>query len=156
MGKYVSTGTELYHYGVLGMKWGVCKSEYKSMNKQQRQETRNKYYNTPEGKIKRATSIGTMLAGQVGGVIAGSIMVKKVDKLQKNIVNNGKKNFEKHKTAKIETSNKTKKLLENTKTNRDETDEQKITRLMNEGKINPKAHHIFDQNGNLFMVYYDD
>ena len=42
MGKYVSTGTELYHYGVLGMKWGVCKSEYKSMNKQQRQETRNK------------------------------------------------------------------------------------------------------------------
>ena len=37
-----------------------------------------------------------------------------------------------------------------------ETDEQKITRLMREGKINPKANHIFDQNGNLIMVYWDD
>ena len=64
--------------------------------------------------------------------------------------------LKKHKNTKIETNNKTKKYLESVKSNRDETDEQKITRLMAEGKTNPKAHYIFDQNGSLFMVTYDD
>ena len=31
---------ELKHYGVKGMKWGVHKSVYKSMNKQQRKAQR--------------------------------------------------------------------------------------------------------------------
>ena len=34
---------ELYHYGVKGMKWGVRKSEYKSMSKQQKKQTRDEY-----------------------------------------------------------------------------------------------------------------
>ena len=29
---------ELYHYGVKGMKWGVKKSEYDSMSKDQKKE----------------------------------------------------------------------------------------------------------------------
>lgn len=37
-----------------------------------------------------------------------------------------------------------------------ETDKEKVTRLIKEGKVNPKTHHIFDQNGNLMMVYWDD
>ena len=44
---------ELMHYGVLGMKWGVRKSVYKSMNKQQRKKIRKEYYNTPEGENKK-------------------------------------------------------------------------------------------------------
>lgn len=129
---------ELYHYGVKGMKWGVRKSEYKAMNRAQRRETRKKYYDTPEGKVVKATNIGTILAGPLGGIVAGLITNKKVNSCSKNTMNKGKKTVEKYKKGKIE------------------TDEQKITRLMNEGKINPKAHHIFDQDGNLFMVYYDD
>lgn len=34
---------ELYHYGVKGMKWGVRKSEYKSMTKEQKKQARNDY-----------------------------------------------------------------------------------------------------------------
>ena len=30
------------------------------------------------------------------------------------------------------------------------------TQIMSEGKVNPKAHHIFDQNGNLMTVYWDE
>ena len=147
---------ELMHYGVLGMKWGVRRSEYRSMSKSQRKTQREKYLKTPEGKIERATRIGTVLGGPLAGIVAGSITAKKVGGLDKDTVNKGKTKIENHKKTKIETSNKTKKLLENKETNRNETDEQKIARLMSEGKINPKAHHIFDQNGNLFMVYYDE
>lgn len=34
---------ELYHYGVKGMKWGVRKSEYKSMSRDQKKKTREEY-----------------------------------------------------------------------------------------------------------------
>lgn len=34
---------ELYHYGVKGMKWGVRKSEYKSMSKPQKKQAREEY-----------------------------------------------------------------------------------------------------------------
>ena len=61
-----------------------------------------------------------------------------------------------NKTSTIVENKKTKNTLKNTKTNKHETDEQKIKKLMTEDKINPKANHIFDQNGNLMMVYYDD
>lgn len=45
---------ELYHYGVKGMKWGVRKSVYKSMNRQQRKAQRQKYKQSPEGRIKKS------------------------------------------------------------------------------------------------------
>lgn len=73
------TDLELYHHGVKGMKWGVRKSVYKSMNRKQRKAAREKYYNTPEGKIKRNTTIGTILGGPIVGVIAGSITAKKLN-----------------------------------------------------------------------------
>ncbi len=78
---------ELKHYGVKGMKWGVHKSVYKSMNKQQRKAQRQKYKQSPEGRIKRATNIGTFLGGP-----------------------RGKQIVEKHKNTKIETNNKIKEL----------------------------------------------
>ena len=34
---------ELYHYGVKGMKWGVRKSEYRSMSRSQRKQTKRQY-----------------------------------------------------------------------------------------------------------------
>lgn len=138
------------------MKWGVRKSEYKSMNKQQRKRQREKYLNTPEGKIKKATTIGTLLGGPVAGVIAGSITAKKVNTIQKESVDKGKKFVEKHKNAKFKSVSKNRTSVEKRDDGKFETDEQKIIRLKKEGKINPKAHHIFDQDGNLFMVYFDD
>lgn len=72
MGEY-----ELCHYGVKGMKWGVKKSEYKSMSKQERKATRKKYMATTEGKVYKATTIGTMLGGPLVGAFAYSIANKK-------------------------------------------------------------------------------
>lgn len=109
MGDYIRSDTELYHYGVKGMKWGVRKSDYKSMNRQQRKEVRKKYYDSPEGKITRATTIGTILAGPLGGVIAGSIANKKynLDSIQ-TTVSKGKKFVEDNANKKIsELSTKT-------------------------------------------------
>lgn len=36
------------------------------------------------------------------------------------------------------------------------TDEERIKQLIKDKKISPKARHTFDQNGNLFMVTFDD
>ena len=73
------------------MKWRVRKSDYKSMNRQQRKSVRKQYYDTPEGKIKRSTTIGTILAWPIGGVIAGSIANKKYNKVNKFIDDNANK-----------------------------------------------------------------
>jgi hypothetical protein len=103
---YKSNNDELYHYGVKGMKWGVRKSEYKSMNRQQRKETRKKYYKTPTGKVEKATRIGTVLAGPLGGVIAGSIMNKKVGGISPKTVEKGKNEVEKLKPESVKTESK--------------------------------------------------
>lgn len=85
---------ELKHYGVKGMKWGVRKSEYKAMNRQQRKETRKAYYNTPEGKTVKATSIGTFFGGPLVGVLAGLITAKKVGYISQSTIDKGKRKVE--------------------------------------------------------------
>lgn len=84
---------ELRHYGVLGMKWGVRKSEYKSMNKAQRKATRKKYWRSDEGRVQKATLLGTALGGPLVGVIAGMIKhagINKVNALNESRIRSGK------------------------------------------------------------------
>ena len=142
---------ELYHYGVKGMKWGVRKEVYNTSSRSRKKEIRKEYYKTPEGQIKKATTIGTMLGGPLVGIAAGAIVSKKIEKKIGAIKNNKLTSVDKN------TMEKGKKKVETLSNNgKMETDEQKIKRLMSEGEINPKTHHIFDQNGNLMMVYWDD
>ena len=133
------------------MKWGLRKDVSKSSSRSRQKEIRKEYYKTPEGRIKKATTIGTMLGGPLVGVIAGSITARKVRKKVDTMKNDKLSSVDKSTIKKGK--KKAEALLNDYKV---ETDEQKITRLMQEGKINPKANHIFDQNGNLIMVYWDD
>ena len=142
---------ELYHYGIKGMKWGVRKEVYNSSSRSRKKEIRKEYYNTPEGRIKKATTIGTILGGPLGGIVAGSITARKIEK-EVGAVKNDKLSSVDNKVIEKE-KKKVEALLNNDKI---ETDEQKIKRLMSEGKTNPKSNYIFDQNGNLMMVYWDD
>ena len=87
---------ELYHYGIKGMKWGIRKSDYKAMNRQQRKETRKAYNKTPE---ERATRIGTVLGGPLGGIAAGMITSKKLNSVPKDQLDRGKQCVEKHKNT---------------------------------------------------------
>ena len=95
---------ELYHYGVKGMKWGVRKSDYKAMNRQQRKETRKAYYKTPEGRIERATRIGTVLGGPLGGIAAGMITAKKLNSVPKETVKKGADFVKKHEMETVDVS----------------------------------------------------
>ena len=134
---------ELYHYGVKGMKWGVRKEEYRSMNRKQRKTQRDAYRKTPEGRIKRATTIGTVLGGPIVGSVAGLIASKRINKntkvsdLPKKTIDKGKKKVD--------------DLINN------ETDEQKIMKLVKEGQIDlSKRDYVFDQNGNLMYVGFKE
>lgn len=73
---------ELYHYGVKGMKWGVRKSDLKTMSRQQRKETRKAYYKTPQGQIERATRISTILGGPVVGYVVNKELQRNIDKIK--------------------------------------------------------------------------
>ena len=86
---------ELYHYGVKGMKWGVRKSEYRSMNRAQRKKQRQEYNKTPQGRIERATKIATILGGPIAGIIAGSITAKRVRDVSQKTIDKGKDAVEK-------------------------------------------------------------
>ena len=84
---YIYHDGELYHYGVKGMKWGVRKAQYKSMDRKQRKATREAYYNTPKGKIykvARNTIVGNILAGPVVGIAAGLVTAKRNGTLYAN------------------------------------------------------------------------
>ena len=142
---------ELYHYGVKGMKGGVRKEVYDSSSRSRKKEIRKEYYKTPEGRIKKATTIGTILGGPLVGIIAGSITARKIEKEVGAIKNNKLSSVD---NKVIEKGRKKVEALSNN--GKIETDEQKIKRLMSEGKTNPKSKYIFDQNGNLMMVYWDD
>lgn len=111
--KYCLTNkNELYHYGVKGMKWGVRKEEYKSMNRQQRKKTREEYYKTSDGKKYqniRNTVVGTILLGPLGGAAVGLITAHRNGSLQKT-VSKGKDYVEKTMTTRnvnVTVSNKT-------------------------------------------------
>ena len=142
---------ELYHYGVKGMKWGVRKEVYNSSSRSRKKEIRKEYYKTPEGRIKKATTIGTILGGPLVGIVAGSITARKIEKEVGAIKNNKLSSVD---NKVIEKGRKKVEALSNN--GKIETDEQKIKRLMSEGKTNPKSNYIFDQNGNLMMVYWGD
>ena len=142
---------ELYHHGIKGMKWGVRKEVYNSSSRSRKKEIKKEYYKTPEGRIKKATTIGTMLGGPLVGIVAGSITARKIEK-KVGVIKNNKLSSVDNKV--IEKGKKKVEAL--SKNGKIETDEQKIKRLISEGKINPKTHHIFDQNGNVMMVYWDD
>ena len=45
-----------------------------------KKEIRKEYYKTPEGRIKKATTIGTILGGPLVGIVAGSITARKIEK----------------------------------------------------------------------------
>ena len=94
---HIYSSDELLHYGVPGMKWGVRKEHYKAMNRHERKKTREKYYQTEEGKlykVKRNTIIGTVLGGPLVGVATGLITAKRNDILEKQ-VSRGKQYVEK-------------------------------------------------------------
>lgn len=64
-------------------KWGVKKSEYKTMNREQRNKLKRDYFSTEEGKndnkrITRNTVVGTLLGGPVIGLAVGFATLKKV------------------------------------------------------------------------------
>lgn len=63
---------ELYHYGVKGMKWGVRKSEYRSVNRAQRKKR-----------------------GPIAGIIAGGITAKRVRDVSQKTIDKGKDAVEK-------------------------------------------------------------
>lgn len=98
--------SELKHYGVPGMKWGVRKAVYRSMSRQERKATRKKYLETPEGRIERAASIGTLIGGPLGGIIAGSIASKKIGDISKTTLDNGKSIVERYQTQPLKTESK--------------------------------------------------
>lgn len=128
----------LEHYGVLGMKWGVRKSDYKSMSKDQRKKQRQKYRQTSEYKAKRTTTIGTILGGPLVGAAVG---------LYKNRRLNPKQKVSQISKRKITSGKKAVNQILSS-----ETDEQKITRLISEGKMSADWDYLFDQNGKLFMA----
>ena len=151
MWQYNYSDNYLAHYGVKGMKWGVRKEVYNSSSRSRKKEIRKEYYRTPEGRVKKATTIGTVLGGPLVGIVAGSITARKIEK-EVDATKNNKLSSVDNKV--IEKGRKeAEALLNNGKI---ETDEQKIKRLMSEGKANPKSHYIFDQNEHLVMVYWDD
>lgn len=80
---HVYSEEELYHYGVPGMKWGVRKSDYKSMSRAQRKTLQKQHFDTDQGKadlkrITRNTMIGSFIGGPIGGAIAGFSTLKKI------------------------------------------------------------------------------
>ena len=115
MDDYIIRDGELYHYGVPGMKWGVRKSVYKSMTKGQRKAAKKQSLSTPEGKVKRATTIGTLLGGPLVGVIAGLATNKKVGGISEGVGAKGKTAVDRNadkKVSELSTKTESKKVAD--------------------------------------------
>lgn len=112
---------ELAHFGVKGMKWGVRKSEYKSMSKSQRKAQRQKYKQTSEYKVvNRAYFVGTFLGGPIAGAVAALIANKKLNSISSKNIEKGKEYVDKNanNVTKTNTQN-TRDLKGNAKTLKD-------------------------------------
>lgn len=136
---YSQAPDALEHYGVKGMKWGIRKDKYQSLDRKGRKAVRKKYWKSPEGKVTKATISGTVLLGPIGGVIAGLAVNQKlrpnskVSKLNSAIVKKGER--------------KVNSMLDN------RTDEEKITELMNKHPdMKDTWDYYFDESGKLFYA----
>lgn len=87
--------SELAHFGVKGMKWGVRKSEYKSMSKSQRKAQRQKHKQTSEYKVKRAYVVGVLLGGPIAGAVTAFIANKKLNSISSKNIEKGKEYVDK-------------------------------------------------------------
>ena len=142
MSRYIITSSELYHYGVKGMKWGVRKEEYKSMNRQQKRATKEAFYKTEGGQrslkaTTHATVWGTILGTPLGGIIAGlttnAIMNRKANELiASDLASAGKKLVDESNNKKI--SSLTSKNSDRTESKRVAAIKKRVTGQDSDGK----------------------
>ena len=79
------TENEIYHFGVKGMKWGVRKDRYKAASKAERKAIREEYRKTPVGRMEKSASIGALIGGVPGALIAQTITYRKFGPTEKAI-----------------------------------------------------------------------
>ena len=128
---------ELYHYGVKGMKWGVRKSDYKTMSKHERAVTRSIHMSKTKAKreeraIGTAIATGVMGLPGIGLIALGGMKMSEArqNKQLKKIRDRGK--------------NYVGTMLE--------SDKQVVERLKRSGKLGKDIKPNYDREGNLANI----